>query len=375
MKEDVVHGLFYKLTGTLYSAEEFTSNRKYFQNMARYKYDGYKQFSPGMRFIERFALWLNQFHNMEDRKTALNFVKNNLVYISSPELDLLVSSCFPDVIKPILINKIAYEENIPNYRVNEIVNSIEYKKILRQSLFFGLSDGARTEIFRRSNPATISHEQVYQTYELSTKRADKMQEELRNDLSDKLGRDLSESESKFKILFLLDDFSASGTSYLRYDESEGKIKGKINALYESIFNKTEIENVFDTENLEVHIILYLCTEQAKNSIESNFNRLAEAHRLRIKPKLHILHLINNSYKLTKENSNGIIELCNNDKYYDADELEDKHTGSVKFGFGECALPVVLYHNCPNNSISILWAYENSKKFGGLFPRIPRHKEI
>lgn len=135
-----------------------------------------------------------------------------------------------------------------------------------------------------------------------------------------------------------------------------------------------MKSVFDLENLEIHIVLYLCTEQAKITIESNFQKLKEEYSLTRIPELHIVHMIPDSYKITAENNKAVFDLCNKDIYYDGVKLEDRHTGIVKLGFSGCALPVVLYHNCPNNSLSILWAYE-SAKFGGLFPRVPRHKEI
>jgi hypothetical protein len=47
-----------------------------------------------------------------------------------------------------------------------------------------------------------------------------------------------------------------------------------------------------------------------------------------------------------------------DKYYD-DAIETRHTKlagtDAKLGFGQCALPLVLEHNTPNNSIALLWA--------------------
>lgn len=375
MKSLILQGLLQQLTSEICEAEELANNQKYFLNMAKFKYDGYKQFSPGMRFIERFALWLNQFKDTSDRKVALDFVKNHLVYISAPEMDLLVSSCYPDVIKPILFKKVSNQLGIPEYRVNAISNDPKFRSLLRQSLFCGLSDGARIEIFRRSNTGVLSHEQIYQTYELSAKRASKMQEELAADQKKNLGRDPNSDEDKFKVLFLLDDFSASGTSYLKYSTTENKLKGKINALYESIYTKDDLKDVFDLENLEVHIVLYLCTEQAKKAIEENFQKLKEAYSLKIIPDLHIVHLIPDSYKISAEKNKEIIDLCHKDIYYDGGNLEDEHTGGkVKLGFSECALPVILYHNCPNNSLSILWAYENAK-FEGLFPRVPRHKEL
>src|SRR5207253_1242212 len=47
-----------------------------------------------------------------------------------------------------------------------------------------------------------------------------------------------------------------------------------------------------------------------------------------------------------------------DKYYDP-SIETEHTrvggDSAKFGFADCALPVILEHNTPNNSVALLWA--------------------
>ena len=47
------------------------------------------------------------------------------------------------------------------------------------------------------------------------------------------------------------------------------------------------------------------------------------------------------------------------KYYDT-AIESRHTDvgetkDVRLGFGKCALPLVLEHNTPNNSIALLWA--------------------
>jgi hypothetical protein len=47
-----------------------------------------------------------------------------------------------------------------------------------------------------------------------------------------------------------------------------------------------------------------------------------------------------------------------DKYYD-DSIETKHMkvggDDARLGFGKCALPLILDHNTPNNSIALLWA--------------------
>ena len=378
MRNDIAQALMLNVLDGA-SFEEIDEARKYFQNMAKYKYDDYQQFYPGMRFIERFALWLNQFDD-QDKKAALEFIRRKLIFISQAEMNLLVASAFPDVIREHLIKDVAVQINEAEHRVKKILATNEYKKLLRQSLFCGMSDGAKIEFFRRSNAGIISHEQIYLTHELSDERAGKMKEKLLEDLKKGLNTDqVPAGDQKFKRVFLLDDFSASGTSYLKISEKNGKkeAKGKIAAFYKSIFNNEGLKEVFDLEQLKVYVILYLCTEQAKNQIEKNF---AELHNLHgHKPELICIHVIPNSDKLSELNDADIVNLCKKEKYYDADELEDEHTrqggSNVKMGFGECALPVVLFHNTPNNSVPLLWSYDESEKFKGLFPRIPRHKEI
>lgn len=359
--------------------EEVDDAKKYFQNMAKYKYDDYQQFNPGMRFIERFALWLSQFKG-NDRKVALDFIRKKLIFISQTEMNLLVSSAFPDVIREYFIKDVSAILNVPEYHVTKIASSKEYKKLIRQSLFCGMSDGAKVEYFRRANSGVISHEQIYQTYELSDERAEKMKEELISDLKKILETEqVNDNDGKFKKVFLLDDFSASGTSYLKFETKDGivKGKGKISAFYKSIFANEDLKKIFDLQSLKIYVIIYVITEQAKNQIENNFIQLEKLYGN--KPKLICLHIIPNSEKLNIQSDEEIVNLCSKDDYYDAEELEDEHTKkggkNVKLGFGECALPVVLFHNTPNNSVPLLWSYDTSDKFKGLFPRIPRHKEI
>ncbi|MGI8583304.1 MAG: phosphoribosyltransferase-like protein [Chitinophagaceae bacterium] len=352
-------------------SSSFYEHRKYFQNMAAYKYDGYQQYFAGKRFIESFALWLKRF-NEEDRKIALKFIREKLIYISNEEMNALVSSCYQDKIKNILVTIISKEQGIPHYKISQITKSKEFEVLLRQSLFCGLSDGARIDVFRRANPGIISHEQIYQTYELSMVRANKMRDELIEDVKNKLGNEMCDNQSRFKLLFLLDDFSASGSSYLKIND-EKQLKGKVAALYDSIYKEnSDLKSVFDIDNLEIHIILYLCTQQAEENIRSVIPEITKKYPTT--PELHVLHLINHSVRITSPRDQEIIDICNKEQYYDK-KIEDKHTtGAVKLCYRNCALPLVLEHNTPNNSLSILWAYENLN-FVGLFPRIPRHREI
>ena len=92
-----------------------------------------------------------------------------------------------------------------------------------------------------------------------------------------------------------------------------------------------------------------------------------------------LQIIGSEYKVTKENDPEFVEIL--EKYYDM-ALEDSITKSggtnLIFGYAGCGLPLVLNHNCPNNSIYLLWGQTDgsSSKPGlkALFPRIARHEE-
>jgi hypothetical protein len=64
-----------------------------------------------------------------------------------------------------------------------------------------------------------------------------------------------------------------------------------------------------------------------------------------------------------------------ERYYD-EVLTDEHKGRAPLGYSDCALPLVLSHNTPNNSVSLLWA-DTTQEEGGLdrkaiFPRYERH---
>src|SRR5260370_24314774 len=91
----------------------------------------------------------------------------------------------------------------------------------RQCLFLSLSEGARIDSFRRANP-DLNHEQIWQTYELSDPRVSKLLKKLGEHLQQLTQREPAPSESKFRTLVPLDDFSASGTSYYALPASAPK---------------------------------------------------------------------------------------------------------------------------------------------------------
>ncbi|MBC8146906.1 MAG: hypothetical protein H8E98_02840, partial [Bacteroidetes bacterium] len=197
-----------------WTPEEVQQERPLLQSIANFKYDEYQQFSTGMRFIESMVKWLKQFETIEQKKISYQFIKNHLVFISGEQIAHLVALAYTEKVQPMLIEKAAIELNLNKYSIRTIVNSDIYKCYKRQTLFIGLSDGSEIDYFRRVSK--INNEQVYSVYDISEQKVDDMVLKLNHD---------QPSVNKFNMVYLIDDFTASGRSYCR-DENGGKT-GKI----------------------------------------------------------------------------------------------------------------------------------------------------
>lgn len=340
------------------------------QLLAEYKYDGYQRFAPGKRFIESLALWLNQFKSVEDRQTALDFVMKRLVYISDAEISHLVRSAYPDLIVQERLRLVAEEQGILSHRVGEISRHARFNELRLKSLYLGLSDGARTNELRRASDHEIGNEQIWQAYELGEEKAGEMLSELRGAL-EKAGAPAK--DPRFTLVWLLDDFSGSGNTYIRFDDKTQQYKGKIKKIYDALHQG----NLIDPTHYEVFLLLYVATRQAIDHIEYWSERFTSDRGY--KPlQLRVFCPIESDIAIAKERDPALDALLDNPEYYD-DQASDKHiavggTSDAKRGFAACALPIVLSHNTPNNSIYLLWGPE-TYKFFGLFPRASRHREF
>ena len=353
-----------------WSAEQVAEQRPILQSFAKYKYDAYQQFSPGMRFVESLALWLERFQPSE-RETAYRFVRERMVFCSMAEMNHLVSVAYADVLRPLLLNAAASEIGVPNTYADRIAASTEFRAMQRRTLFLALSDGAHTDVFRRSNPS-LSHEQIWHANDVSEKKAAGMAGKLAKGLEDILGRTVTDDEARFQTLCLLDDFSGSGRSYIREEELEGKkvLDGKIPKILDLIGPNGELAPYVDHDAVRFHIVIYMATEHAKLHLSEYLGRLFGD---RYPWSIHVCQSLNNDICVTETRDLAFCALQNQDAHYDPD-IEDEHTkkgdGTVRFGFDNCALPVVLAHNTPNNSVFLLWG---SEKVRGLFPRVSRHQ--
>lgn len=342
--------------------------------MARLKYDGYRDFQAGMRFIESLAVWLQQFERGE-RKTAYAFARNTLAYVGPGELQRLVEQFYPRVVRHRLMQMIAAERSIPAYRV--IADEAAYaagKTLLRQTLFMGLSDGARIDILRHANAGLLSNEQVVIATQVDKKKWSDLLESLRADLKDK--------DARFRLIYLIDDFAGTGTSCLRYNEAKSKWSGKLVRFSEAI------DGAALAPDWQVCVHHYIASADAAAKLTE---RVAAAQQTLAATKgwASAAHasfgmVFPADFPVDAEEGKYADFIALTQKYYDP-ILRTPHTdvGGVEhlgLGYGGCALPLVLDHNTPNNAVALIWAETDGGDRNGvagkamrpLFRRRQRH---
>ncbi|AFL89327.1 hypothetical protein Terro_3096 [Terriglobus roseus DSM 18391] len=315
--------------------------------LARYKYDSYRDFVAGARFIEKLAEWLQQFA-LEDRAAAYQFVHANLIYLTPSEINHLVELCFPERFQPALRAAAAIDLGIKPYAVwADSQSARAYARLLRSSLFIGLSDGARIDAFRRANAGVISNEQVLLALEISDEKWQQVLKDLRDDLDD--------PEAKFQMVFLIDDFAGTGSTLIRFDKDQWK--GRLEKLWKNI--KDKLDTHFTSE-WRLHIHHYLATEQAqRHMLQSEQKRRSSEDGNSWLPAINFSFgtILGDDLSISPSTHAEFWRLMQN--HYNS-SIQTKHTDvggaeNIANGYGGCGLPLVLEHNTPNNSVALLWA--------------------
>lgn len=363
-----------------WSDERAREEFRWLRLMARLKYDGYSDFRAGMRFIESLATWLQQFAAAE-RETAYAFVREILVYIGPGEMQRLVEQFYPRTVRDHLIRTIASERGIATYRVlADAAARADVERMRRQTLFMGLSDGARIDTIRHVNAGLLSNEQLVQGTQVDT---DKWQ-----DLRDNLRKDLDDPKAGFRLVYLIDDFAGTGTTFLRGNNHEGW-KGKLMRFRESVDGAVKALNgepIF-APDWALCIHHYVASAAAAAAI---IRRLEEARdALACEGWAHAMHasfgtILPEDLPIDSVAGRHAAFIQMTQTYYDP-RIQTKHTnvGGVAhlgLGYGGCALPLILDHNTPNNAVALLWAETDGGEENGvtapamrpLFRRRQRH---
>ncbi len=361
-----------------WSDEQARDEFRWLKLMSRFRYDGYEDFRAGARFLERLSVWLQQF-KPEDRETAYQFIKNRLVYVGPAEMQLLVERMYPDVIERRLLRAVSTARDIPSYSVWRDPAALgDLKALRRKSLFMALSDGARIDEFRRANVGVLSNEQIVVATQLDGSKWRDLLKELRKDQG---------SSATFEEVYLIDDFVASGTTLLRFDDEEKSWKGKLLKFRDTLNEAQAALNgasiVADTAQFHIHH--YVASAYADSTIRE---RVLEMRRSTAKAEwldrvtFSFGYVLPVDLPLTKQSAEPFRKLV--EDYYDP-SLQNRHSAvsgikSMMFGYKECGLPLVFEHNTPNNSLPLLWAESAGDIAKGvhsmrpLFRRRQRHSE-
>lgn len=340
--------------------------------MSKMKYDGYQDFRAGARFVECLADWVQQFPTIPEREIAYGFVRHYVVYLSPGEMNHLVELFFPETVQWRLMQAAASRLAVPAYRVWADSEATRcYRRLLRQTLFIELSDGARIDVFRRANAGVLSNEQVVTAPRINQGKWDELLKDLRDALKD--------PDARFALVFLVDDFIASGTTLLRWDQEKNIWNGKMMKFWEDV---QEVASTHFEQDWVLCVHHYLATHRATQAAQARQQQALEGRRAQ---SLGWFERVEFSYGLVLPESLPVDEARHAAflklvaTYYD-DAIETKHIkvggADARLGFGKCALPLVLEHNTPNNSLAILWADTNGgpgkHAMRPLFRRRQRH---
>ncbi len=140
-------------------------------------------------------------------------------------------------------------------------------------------------------------------------------------------------------------------------------------LFADLFDANKpVSNLMEIAELEVIVLLYMATEQALDHLREASQ--ATWGKKNIPFTVEAVQLLPKDVRLARGDGSPIGQLIDHEKYYDHN-IHDEHfekggTTDARYGYAACGLPLVLYHNTPNNSIALLMSYED-KKFRGLFP--------
>jgi hypothetical protein len=288
----------------------------------------------------------------------VNFVRLNMLFISRDEINHAIDCVYPDFIKQVLIQRVARECELPSFLAKTIVGTEAFRTLRRKTLFLGLSDGARLDRLRRSSPE-LSHEQFLPSASFS----ETVKQSMAKKLGDAIGKMGLSGPAKFKELIFVDDFYGSGTSLIAQQDG-ATWGGKLVRARDEIQKLKEGDLAIIEADAQVIVVIYVASSRAEEHIRTSLAKFEPDWQLRV------IQSIPSSATVVDAD---LVRMSN--WFYD-DVLTDAYKGRTPLGFMNAALPLVLHHNTPNNSISPLWAdssdRENGERRHALFPRYERH---
>lgn len=345
--------------------------------LAEIKYDEYHQFGPGMRFIERLARWLGQLKGESEVETAklrdiaFSIVRDHLIFISSDEMYSLIGMAYSERILPRQRAISAINAGIPSHQIRKIENCSEFRALITKTLYVGLSDGSQIGMLRRMNPKTIDHEFTLLTYDQKEEKTTSIAAKLPKSLEN---QGLADANAKFEFMVLVDDFTASGTSFIR-KEGDG-YKGKLVNVINSLQPGKSMAPLVQLDNLSILVLFYVSTQYALEKIKEAVATFKADSNCSVEVIVEAVHIIPGDAMKVGANSAEIDAFLEGRFEHFKESVVDDHykkgdCSAPHRGFNSGDLALVLFHNSPNNSLPVLW-YDEEGKNDALFPRTTRH---
>ena len=345
--------------------------------MADIKYDSYDQFMPGIKFVGNFYLWLSQFKDPAERKVMYDFVKKYIIYINSIQISHLIDLLYNTKVIPLIREKVladfmSKEKTVNKYNYRQLDNSPEFKSHKRKTLFIGLSDGSHIDIIRRNS--YLDNDQVLTNYYPDDTKI----EGLAKDLA-KSKEVVHDATKKFETIVLIDDFTASGSSFIR-KEGDGTFAGKLPKFFKTICENQQFKNIL-IDGFEVRIYFLIATKSALDHINLLLDEFMKDYD-GLAVKAECIQTLGEDAKFTNHQeqvAKDVLAIIEN--YVNEPKLTEAYKNSYSdgdkryhLGYKQCALTVVLNHNTPNNSLPIIWQpkREGDAPLYPLFYRITRH---
>jgi len=176
-------------------------------------------------------LWLGQFKTLAERATALAFVRERLVFVSSAEMNHLVSISYPDHVRPFLLSKAAAESGLSRWHIGKVTNSLEFRVRERRSLFLGLSDGSTRMCFGGQIPPSKRTGSSEPRTDGRTCKGLALR--TRQRLNKTIRTYPDRPRVSFSLRYIARRFSGSGMSYISKKE-DGSFAGKVGKFLASL---------------------------------------------------------------------------------------------------------------------------------------------
>lgn len=378
MKFDLAKKFLSELMG--WDEIESTARFQEIDLMSDIKYDSYDQFMPGIKFVGNFYLWLSQFKDPIERKLMYDFVQKYIIYINSTHISHLIDLLYNTKIIPLIREKVVADfrqqgKTVNKYNYNRLDNSPEFKLHKRRTLFIGLSDGSHIDIIRRNS--YLDNDQVLTNYYPDDNKIKDLSEELA------ASKDLeNDTTKKFETIVLIDDFTASGSSFIR-KKADGSFGGKLPTFFRVIKEKSKFKELF-TDDCEIHLYFLIATKNALSHISSLLEEyMKQPNGMNV--KVDCIQTLDEDAKFTSRQeleAKKMLSIISNERYINEPALTKAYKDSYQagdkryyLGYKQCALTVVLNHNTPNNSLPIIWQPKRDEDGALLYPlfyRITRH---